>query len=208
MCTSTPVDVRQLYKPQQIQAHKQKGHGIHLWCPIINKTIHPAGILFVDDTNLEHLDLIKAESIRESHKAFQDSILSWGRLLLATGGALKPAKCFHHMIYFSCKPDGSWKYDINNKVPKLSILVPLADGSHAPINHLLVTTPTKTLGQMTCPTGSSEGAILQMKEKAQKWINEAKDGRLHRRISGFELISSSGLGFALGLAVSQHHSRR
>jgi hypothetical protein len=75
-----------------IQAHKQKQHSVHLRCPINNKTIHLAGKLFVDDTNLEHLDLNKRESIRESHKALQDSILNWGRLLLATGGALKPAK--------------------------------------------------------------------------------------------------------------------
>jgi hypothetical protein len=59
-----------------IQAHKWKGHGIHLWCPITNKTIHLAGTLFVDNTNLEHLDLNKTESIRESHTALQDSILN------------------------------------------------------------------------------------------------------------------------------------
>jgi hypothetical protein len=40
-----------------IQAHKQKGHGIHLWCPITNKTIHLEGTLFVDGTDLNHLDL-------------------------------------------------------------------------------------------------------------------------------------------------------
>jgi hypothetical protein len=44
-----------------IQAHKRKGHGVHLWCPITNKTIHLAGRLFVDDTNIEHLDLSKTE---------------------------------------------------------------------------------------------------------------------------------------------------
>jgi hypothetical protein len=80
------------------------------------------------------------------------------------------------MILFSWKPDGSWKYNANKKGPKLSILVPLADGSHTPIKHLPVTTPTKTLGQMTCPTGSSEGAILQKKEKAQKRFKKAKGG--------------------------------
>jgi hypothetical protein len=104
-----------------IQAHKWKGHGVHLWCLITNKTIYLAGTLFVDDTNLEHLDLNKMELIRESHKALQDSILNWGRLLLATGGALKPAKCFYHMISFLWKPDQSWKYHVNNKVPELSI---------------------------------------------------------------------------------------
>jgi hypothetical protein len=116
---------------------------------ITNKTIHLAGTLFVDDTDLEHRNINKTELIRESHMALQDSILNWGRLLLATGSALKPAKCFYHMISFSWKPDGSWKYDPNNNVPELSILVPLTDGSLAPINHLPFTTPTKTLGQMS-----------------------------------------------------------
>jgi hypothetical protein len=89
-----------------IQAHKQKGHGVHLWCPISNKSIHLAGTLFADDPNLEHLDLNKSESIVESHAALQESIINWGCLLLATGGALKPAKYFNHMISFSWKPDG------------------------------------------------------------------------------------------------------
>ena len=118
-----------------------------------------AGTLFVDDIDLEHFDLNQTELIIESHKVLQDSILNWGRLLLTTGGVLKPTKCFYHMISFSLKPDGSWKYDFNDKVPELSIFVPLADGTLAPIDHVPVPTPTKTLGQMTCLMGSSEGVI-------------------------------------------------
>jgi hypothetical protein len=34
---------------------------------------------------------------------------------------------------------------------------------------------------MTCPTGCSQGAILQMREKAQKWIEKVRGGNLHRR---------------------------
>jgi hypothetical protein len=62
------------------------GHGVHLCCPISNKTIHLAGMLFVDDTDLEHFDLNKRETVRESHAALQESIINWGRLLIATGG--------------------------------------------------------------------------------------------------------------------------
>jgi hypothetical protein len=143
--------------------------------------------LFVYDINLEHLDLNKSESIVESHAALQESIINWGHLVLATGEALKPAKCFCHMISFSWKPDGDWKYDTNESSPDLSIVVPLVDGTLAPIEHLPVSTPIKTLGQMTCPTGSSTGAIMQMKEKAQKWIDKAKGGKLHKRNAWFLL---------------------
>jgi hypothetical protein len=98
-----------------IQAHKRKGHGVHLRCPITNKTIHLAGTLFVDNSNIEHLNLSKTDSLGESHTALQDSVLNWGRLLLAANGVLKPAKCFYHMILFSWKPDSSWKYNANKK---------------------------------------------------------------------------------------------
>jgi hypothetical protein len=57
-------------------------------------------------------------------------------------------------------------------VPELRVRVPLEDGSIATIQHLPVTTLTKTLGQMTCPTGSSKGAIMQMQEEAQGWVKK------------------------------------
>jgi hypothetical protein len=114
--------------------------------------------------------------------------------------ALKPAKCFYYMISFSWKPDGSWIYDVNDKVPESAILIPLADGSYAPIDHLPVTTPTKKNGQMTCPTGSSEGAILQMKEKAQKWIDKAKGGRLHRHDFWFLIDKHFWPGVSRGIS--------
>ncbi len=84
-----------------IRAHKCKGHGVHLLCPITKKSMHLAGMLFVDDTDVEHLDLNKTESTANSHSALQKSIINWGNLLLATGSALKPAKCFYHIISFA-----------------------------------------------------------------------------------------------------------
>ncbi len=182
-----------------IQAHKQKVHGIHLQCPISNKTIHLAGTFIVDDTDLEHLDLNKSESIVESNAALQESIINWGPLLLATGGSFKPAKCFYHMISFSGKPDGDWKHDSNESLLDLSIVIPLADGTLASIKHLPVSTPIKTLGQMTCLTRCSTGANLQMKEKAQKWIDMAKGGKLHKRNVWFLLDKQfwTGVSFVI-----------
>jgi hypothetical protein len=75
-----------------ISAHKRKRHGLHLRSPITNKRIHLAGTLFVDDTDVEHLDLNKSETRDEAHQALQDSIINWGHLLNATSGALKLGK--------------------------------------------------------------------------------------------------------------------
>jgi hypothetical protein len=150
-----------------INAHKWKGHGTHLVYLITKMPMHLVGTLFMDDTDLVHLDMNKVETVVEAHTALQESIHNWGRILIATGGALKPAKCLYHLISFSWKQDGTWQYTPNNKKSDLNIMRPTKDGSLAAIEHLPVTTLTKTLGQMTCPTGSSDGAIAQMNEKAQ-----------------------------------------
>ncbi len=57
-----------------LKAHKRKGHGIHLSGPITKRTIHLAGTLFVNDTDLEHFEMKKVETIREAHAAIQSSI--------------------------------------------------------------------------------------------------------------------------------------
>jgi hypothetical protein len=78
-------------------------------------------------------------------------------------------------------------YDSNENVPDLLIKVPLKDGTDAAIEHLPADTPTKTLGQMTCPTGGSEGAIAQMQQKAQGWLTKASASKLKKRNISFLL---------------------
>ncbi len=81
-------------------AHGKKGHGAKLYCPITNLQHHLLAILYVDDTDLLHIDLTKDESVDEVHKAIQTSVNSWGNLLIATGGVLQPSKCFYTIILF------------------------------------------------------------------------------------------------------------
>ena len=137
-----------------LHAHKQKGHGGHFVCPISDLSGHLAAILFVDDTDILHLDLRKDETLSEAHEALQASVHNWGQLLIGTGGAFKPAKCFYHLMSFKWNSSGKWKYAENEKNEELDISVPMPDGSDAPIEHLSVSKGKKTLGVFTCPTGS------------------------------------------------------
>jgi hypothetical protein len=105
-----------------INAHKRKGHGVHLTSPITKAAIHLVGTLFVDDTDLEHFDMNKVKTITAVHEALQQSIHKWGLLLIATGGALKPGKCFYHLILFSWNPDGTWRYETNKQLSDLGIM--------------------------------------------------------------------------------------
>ena len=54
----------------------------------------------MDDTDLLHIDLTKDKSMDKVHNAIQNSVNSWGNLLIATGGVLQSSKCFYSIILF------------------------------------------------------------------------------------------------------------
>ena len=105
------------------------------------------------------------ETILEAHSQLQESVINWGRLLIATGGALKPSKCSFYLISFKWKADGTWVFKDNVIRTDFAIGVSLADGSLAEIEHLPLSSAVKTLGSMTCPTGSSAAAFGQMQQQ-------------------------------------------
>ncbi len=72
----------------------------HFIVPISGWSCHLIGGLFVDDTDLFHLDMRQVETVTEAHDRLQESVFNWGKLLLATGGALKPAKCSFYLLSF------------------------------------------------------------------------------------------------------------
>ena len=164
-----------------LHAHKGKGHGGHFVCPISNLSGHLAAILFVDDTDILHVNLNKDETVHEAHEALQASVHNWGKLLIGTGGAFKPIKCFFHLISFVWKASGKWAYAENEANEELDIFVPMPDGTMAPIEHLSVAQGKKTLGVFTCPTGCAQAQLKSMQEKTQEWIDRAKEGKLSRR---------------------------
>ncbi len=96
-----------------IAAHKRKGHGAYFIAPILDMSGHIVGGLFVDDTDLVHIDMQVMETILEAHSWLQESVINWGRLLIAIGGALKPSKCSFYLISFKWKADGTWVYKDN-----------------------------------------------------------------------------------------------
>jgi hypothetical protein len=163
-----------------LQAHGKKGHGAKFICPITNLKQHLSAILYIDDMENLHIDLTKDESINNVHVAIQDSVNSWGNLLIATGGVLQPNKCFYSIISFEWI-NSKWKYANNSERDNLGITVPLPSGQNVPISHKRVTHAEKTLGAMTSPDSNSAASILMMQEKAQQWINAVRNGHLHRQ---------------------------
>ena len=134
------------------------------------------GVLYVDDTNI----YIMYECIRSEYDLWQEThgaITSWGKLLLATGGALKPEKCFYYIIDYEWQDDGSWEYSklVNTLHP---ITVPLSDGTEATIYHLPVDEARKTLGIWTNPAGMCDKQLDAITSALQTWLDRLTVGQL------------------------------
>jgi hypothetical protein len=143
-----------------ITAQKRRGHGAHFIAPILGQLCHLARGLFVNDTNFIHIDVQRVKTALEAHDRLQELVINWGKLLMmATGGALKPAKCTFYLLSFHWKVDGTWVYESKEVNPDFSIGVPMLDGSLEEIEHLLFNKAIRTLGLMTCPSKSNTMAL-------------------------------------------------
>jgi hypothetical protein len=59
-----------------LQAHGRKGHGAKFLCLITKLWQHLLAILYIDNTDILHIDLTKDESTNEVHTAIQGSVNS------------------------------------------------------------------------------------------------------------------------------------
>ena len=62
----------------------------------------------MDNTDLIHFRMDKNKDVMDNLYGLQEAIHNWGKLLIASGGALKLAKCFYHLISFTYEGDRTW----------------------------------------------------------------------------------------------------
>ncbi len=146
-------------------AHGAKGHGTQFIAPMSQVRWSLLAILYLNDMDLLHLNMEGDELVQEVHLALQQSIENWGKLLITTGGSLKPDKCFFHHLDFAWTKKGGWQYVAHHEDETAVITVPMPDGTMAPIKHRAVDDAQKMLGVVTCPSGNSMGSLQQMREK-------------------------------------------
>jgi hypothetical protein len=184
-----------------INAHKKRAHGAHFICPITQLRSHIAGVIYVDNTDLIHFRMDVYEGREDTFYKLQEAIVNWDKVLLASGEALKPAKCFFHLISFKFRTDGIWHYEENEKEEEICAVVPLADGSFAQINHLGIHESAKMLSSMTCPSRCNKGAIEYMLTKSRAWRDTITAGKLSRRYVWFMMEKQFWLRVAYGLCA-------
>jgi hypothetical protein len=141
--------------------------------PILNVLIHSMGALFVDNTDMYTWQKHILDP-GELWAQMQTEIEQWSCLLNATGGALKPEKCWWYLLDYTCV-EGEWKYaDI---VPR-ELFITNPDGTKSAIKQEEVTVSKKTLGIYDAPAGGNEGHLNYIKGKAMTWVNRMTNGHL------------------------------
>ena len=86
-----------------VNAYKREGHGVSLQSGWSNKRQEIAAILFVDDMDLFHISSAPTYDEEQFIQEVQESTNLWADLLQATGGNLKPAKCYYYLML--------WKFE-------------------------------------------------------------------------------------------------
>jgi hypothetical protein len=112
--------------------------------------------------------------MQEVFIALQRAIENWVRLLIATGGILKPEKCFFHWLDFAWTQKGGWQYIAHHEDKTAAVYVPMPDGTMSIITHWAVDDAQKTLGVVTCSSGNSDGSLRQI--IAQVWVMTGTSG--------------------------------
>jgi hypothetical protein len=106
----------------------------------------------------------------------QSAVTDWGRIVLATGGYLKAAKCFWYMM--------AWKW-INGvphlrtlrQLPPYQMTVPQKENRLAKIPLQCVSEAKETFGVWSCPSGEFGVHVGKKMEVGHLWVERLKRNR-------------------------------
>ena len=83
-----------------VTIYKNLGFSSRVESPITRVWLDIMGVLYVDDTDL----FTMTECVRSRHDVWEEAqgaLPAWGKLLIVTGGLLKPEKCFYYMVDYN-----------------------------------------------------------------------------------------------------------
>jgi hypothetical protein len=83
----------------------------------------------------------------------QSATNDWAGLVHATGGLLKPQKCFWYMLSWILKK-GKAPLKTLYELPQNPLYIPQPEGTRVPIELKAISDPEKKLGVFTCPMGN------------------------------------------------------
>jgi hypothetical protein len=115
-----------------INVYCNLGHGVTFVGAWTRDAFMLAAVLYVDDLDLFHM----AEGTPTDNKFLeiaQSATDDWAGLVHATGGSLKPQKCFWYMLGWIWKK-GKARLKTLAELPQTSLYIPQPDGTKEPIS--------------------------------------------------------------------------
>jgi hypothetical protein len=178
-----------------VNVYKQLGLGTNIHNPMTDDIIHSMGAMFVDNLDLYTWKDIITDPVELMLQA-QWEVSQWRLLLNATGGVLKPKKCFWYLLNYTCK-EGEWEYTVHSD---FELYMNNPDGSKSSIKQEEIQTSKKTLGIYDSPAGGNQGHLEYIHSKLTKWINRMRNGHLpsHMAWIAYKLQLWPGLWYGLG----------
>jgi hypothetical protein len=171
-----------------INAYKRIANGAKLTSSYTARMFLLAAALYVDDTDLLHCAEFSETEDEELVEIAQGATDNFANLAQASGGTLKPSKCFVYFLTYQ-PMNGKMKLKPLKKLPEPACLIEVKqkdgsvaykpshinvlqpDGSRVPIPTMDVSVPTKMLGAYFTPIGNGVPHMEAMKENGLKWVD-------------------------------------
>jgi hypothetical protein len=182
-----------------VNVFKQLNLGALIQDPITAEVIHSMGALFINDTDL----YTWREDILDPGELWCQAQLELEHrscLLNATGGALKPEKCFCYLLNYVCE-DGEWTYAV--MVPQ-EMLITNLNGTTSPIKQEKVTESKKTLVIHDSLSRGNATHLSFINKKVSTWVNRMTNGHLpnHMAWIAYKHQLWPGVRYGLGTMTS------
>ena len=110
----------------------------------------------------------------------QSATNNWAGLVHATGGSLKPQKCFWYMLGWVWKK-GKAHLKTLYELPQNPLYTPQPDGTRVPIHLKAISDPEKKLGVYTCPMGNFSYHVEQILTIGIEYVERLGSRRLPAR---------------------------
>ena len=143
-----------------INAYKSLGNGVDLHSAWSGMVFVLAAVIFVDDSDLLHM----ADSLSTDEEfscKIQRATDDWAGIVCATGGSLKPKKCFWYMLSPVWK-NGIPQLKTLSQLPTTSITIPQPDGTRVAITLKDPRIAEKKLGVYFAPNGDFTSQVEYM----------------------------------------------
>jgi hypothetical protein len=163
-----------------LMAYHRDGHGVTMttaWTALVKKI---GAILYVDDTDLLHMNNTGDDTISFIDQV-QSALTSWSRLLQATGGNLKPEKCYYYIM--SYRYDGGVARICTGRELRQyrNLTIPQHGGTVIDIALKDPKEATQTLGMFTSPMSDGYAHLAKMLSRCRHWEESIRSSMLPYR---------------------------